>query len=1295
MAPFDWPSLNVQPPKRNDPFTLPSLGPREYTQISSVPEWSVYADRKKNYELTQMQVLMQEIARQRAEDNKSFFDRIMSGGGSILSWTFDKLLRPIWAHASGLAKTLADEEGATKWSVFALGFAPFIGQAVLGATDPQYRSGFMEGLEGKSKKGFGQVLDQMGILQSRDISRGLASFAADIVSDPTSYIGAGLVRAGITGGTRAGKLLGILSKDIVDESDTIFARQLIQEVGDAPEFGWQRALADMVINRNTSGQALSEADTAIARVLAEAGARVEIKGTPGIAQLRLYNPFGIANKILPFNLPRYIPLTPTTIAGKRVAPLGPDLFKTATKGGILGKVPGIAPLARETGRIFKPGFEEALKAGDRSLLASGGFTAGETVRRLREELQTRYTMQSRAIIDKEMRGLTRISESRQLKVLEFISTNPVLKRINDPEAPTGNRLELNEQPLLDANFKTEDIAFARAWQQIMENQRQSNFAAGLRYEKPGPNALGQVYVPHVYEKSGNTIDTLYQTKASSLTQAGFTRERLINASVADIRELQEKGILKGEIMTNPMQILTTRVARGAQKEADILGNQALVRAFGEPEKVLDNGLIDTLERDIFELEDRKSMLQSIQRDYAVGKPIGSRAEQLVRSVTNLRGQAKSMSELIDNLEKEILPPTYKLTAKERDTLAGILRKTPIAENIAARQNYYGMAPLKADIKAPVQSMKEAGAAVDAELDKFVSRVQARRKRALIKTKEANIARKGTLKGETAKQRALNREIASVVRYQKDYTARKQRNLKSRIGTIDKALEGKTSTLTTALRGVANPNVQGMVKLPAQFKTASGKAIYVPSEVRDSLERVLQIYTSDDQLGRWIKAYNNLLGKWKIAVTAINLGYRVRNTMTDMWNMWVSPDGPSLSEIVYYGGKAAALQRRIKKGDPKAVAIWQEAYRGSIFSGLFPGDVQTQAQMLNYFGSKRALWYNKKFLALGGKIMTDFNKVAENWGRLTHYLYRIDNGYDSLEAARYVRMAHFDYEDLTALEKRVFKKILPFYTWTRKNIPYQLQMLVQQPGRMAAFPKFGLEMEEAFTGEDGKVGIPNFIRNNMGIAFGNTYYLPQLGITDLGKIENLMDSSIPWRERVSGFSGMLSPAIKMPMEFLTGISLLTGQSIGGGPNPRNPISNEAATFLQALGLGDLADVGITSRNVNGERMYGAGASPWIGYLAGLIPYTNLFVNQLSDIKREQRGRMAPFMSNILGISTFRYDQETSLAVEQFKIEEEARRLMQKLRDEGVIDQVAERPPSDFDRRFRDLLLNVANGGGGSP
>jgi hypothetical protein len=50
------------------------------------------------------------------------------------------------------------------------------------------------------------------------------------------------------------------------------------------------------------------------------------------------------------------------------------------------------------------------------------------------------------------------------------------------------------------------------------------------------------------------------------------------------------------------------------------------------------------------------------------------------------------------------------------------------------------------------------------------------------------------------------------------------------------------------------------------------------------------------------------------------------------------------------------------------------------------------------------------------------------------------------ASQQTKSSQFDYLDLSKFERNTLKRVMPFYTWTRKNIPAQLKHLVLNPER---------------------------------------------------------------------------------------------------------------------------------------------------------------------------------------------------------------------------------------------------------
>lgn len=76
------------------------------------------------------------------------------------------------------------------------------------------------------------------------------------------------------------------------------------------------------------------------------------------------------------------------------------------------------------------------------------------------------------------------------------------------------------------------------------------------------------------------------------------------------------------------------------------------------------------------------------------------------------------------------------------------------------------------------------------------------------------------------------------------------------------------------------------------------------------------------------------------------------------------------------------------------------------------------------------------------------------GEMVEHRFRIAAVLDGAErfgskesGAMLSRSTHHDYADLTDFERRVAKRVLPFYVWMRRNIPAQLRYSMNRPGRV--------------------------------------------------------------------------------------------------------------------------------------------------------------------------------------------------------------------------------------------------------
>ena len=128
--------------------------------------------------------------------------------------------------------------------------------------------------------------------------------------------------------------------------------------------------------------------------------------------------------------------------------------------------------------------------------------------------------------------------------------------------------------------------------------------------------------------------------------------------------------------------------------------------------------------------------------------------------------------------------------------------------------------------------------------------------------------------------------------------------------------------------------------------------------------------------------------------------------------------------------------------------------------------------------------------------------VENNARLAHFFSKMDEGLDAAQAGHSVRKYLFDYSDVTQFEKNVLKRIVPFYTFMRKNTPLQLHDAMVNPRRILTTRRL---LESISDAEDQDLSaLPSFALNGgqVPLAGGIAQWIageggvPVLGAPDL-------------------------------------------------------------------------------------------------------------------------------------------------------------------------------------------------------
>jgi len=166
-------------------------------------------------------------------------------------------------------------------------------------------------------------------------------------------------------------------------------------------------------------------------------------------------------------------------------------------------------------------------------------------------------------------------------------------------------------------------------------------------------------------------------------------------------------------------------------------------------------------------------------------------------------------------------------------------------------------------------------------------------------------------------------------------------------------------------------------------------------------------------------------------------------------------------------------------------------------------------------------FNPNNLVAGGLRKPTMH--VENYLRGALALDRLTTGATIEQAVADVFKYHFDYDNLSAFERGVMRRVFPFYTWTRNNLPLQLEMMATNP---KIYNRAGSLKAEIEQDTEGEANTPKWIAERFNIQLpwtrnGNSIFLvPDLPFTDVDESFNL--------RRVAA---QTSPLIKVPLEML--------------------------------------------------------------------------------------------------------------------------------------------------------------------
>lgn len=465
------------------------------------------------------------------------------------------------------------------------------------------------------------------------------------------------------------------------------------------------------------------------------------------------------------------------------------------------------------------------------------------------------------------------------------------------------------------------------------------------------------------------------------------------------------------------------------------------------------------------------------------------------------------------------------------------------------------------------------------------------------------------------------------------------------------LKGTLEEQRTMVKSIAQEKHQAQIaKFVADGLEEIAADTYAEPWVKATMEKVAKA-TEPKELNKFIETFDWVTNRWK-AYALLSPGYHFRNLLGGMFNN--SFEGVDRAT---YGPMMRNLRQYQKGGinnvNPELRPYFKEMEKFGVLHG---GNIRDISDIPTN-GIRRkdgVMGEGMEFMdptSLNNPVLAFNAKQAqkvEDFLRGSLFVHMRKKGSSVEEALEGINNYHFDYSELSPLETDVARRAIPFFTWTRKNFPLQVEQMWRNPGKYTMYTHIKNNLE---LGTEEEETVPEYYEDQLAIRSPfktnddeRIYFMPDLPFRDLS--ENLNPEK--------GWLGSMNPIIKAPAENIAGKKFQTGVPMKDDwvPAPTNPAWDGILAALEPFGgkfgLPDVkrADDGTlmtTEREMYkieqampvlgrfrrlypSEKKYQDRAmTSWISFLAGLSSQTNTASAQQGEkyrvmIEEEERKKI---------------------------------------------------------------------------
>ena len=363
-------------------------------------------------------------------------------------------------------------------------------------------------------------------------------------------------------------------------------------------------------------------------------------------------------------------------------------------------------------------------------------------------------------------------------------------------------------------------------------------------------------------------------------------------------------------------------------------------------------------------------------------------------------------------------------------------------------------------------------------------------------------------------------------------------------------------------------------------------------ISDDILRLVEINSNKKNAGAFARLYDKFLNTFK-KFKVFSPTFQMNNIMGNMSNMYLAGISPTTMARLYPEAteiytKASKLMDDAAKGiklsakDQKIVDVWKrfmDAGFGDAGRMVASDLADLPDGLKRYFGNKSTIkdvGILDKLPYINAKMNNDMDTIS----RLVTFMNAEKNpGFlkklGVTDAGAAVRMVNLDPTDLTDFEKNVMKRIMPFYTFTKKNLAFQINNLSKNGSNYHKLLKSYNITAKSTLGE-AEENTPRWLRNNL--------YIPIPGLTKDGKytviraqmpLGNLMETL---EDPQGTLVASLAPWIKAPMEINANKNFFTGADLQKYPGEMST-NIPGLTKMQEYLLGTFTGLDVPAKSLS--------------------------------------------------------------------------------------------------------------------